>query len=202
MNIFGDVAKLRDRFSGVWHLVHMFSMTAFITPYVWFIAKYCFIAKAVSSSEKIKTYGETFWHGDKIALGTNDTSDTSISLIYALWRYIVYGKEWRTAESINWIVFLIFLIALIYNIIRLSLFMKTKNLEAHIVNRGYYPSFNFNEPVTIGPWPNWKGFTIGPWKLCKWKWWVFSSSIVLIFYIIAAGWRAILFLREIQVSIG
>lgn len=106
MNIRSDVARLRFAYSGFQQWLHLFALLVFGFPYVWFLVKSWAVARFIEGGQ------------DRIAIWE------------AFIRYIVTGGEgWREGWSLNVYSFGLFLLALVYNVLRLVLLLKTKQLE-------------------------------------------------------------------------
>ena len=108
MKIVDGVATLRAYYSGFLQWIHLTALAVFVFPYAWFVTRYCSAARFTPQE-----------YGDWIPLWT------------ALLRYIWSGgMEWETEWRFHWS-FVLFVVALGYNCLRLVLFCKTKQLELH-----------------------------------------------------------------------
>ncbi len=122
MRIYDDVATLRNAYSGFLQWMHLFSLFAFLFPYLWFIGEQWGRAKFVTAPA-------TEW----------------LPLWNALGRFIFNGGvDWQDGYIFHWS-FLIFLFALVYNLLRAGLLAKTKSLELVEQSSGLPAIFNMEE---------------------------------------------------------
>lgn len=124
MSIRDDLAKLRSAYSGFQQWLHLIALIVFGFPYVWFLIKSWVVARFIESGQNRITIWEAFF------------------------RYIVNGGEgWREGWSLNIYSFSLFVFALVYNVLRLVLLVKTKRLELQESISGLPVPFSLQ-----GPW--------------------------------------------------
>jgi hypothetical protein len=103
MSIHDDVALLRGQFGGFYGVVYLISLIGFLSPYFWFVAMHWPV--------------------------TSSTESNSISLLNALFNFVVSGGDtWRETAYDGWAIFRFTAYAL-YNLARGLLLYKTNLLE-------------------------------------------------------------------------
>jgi len=106
MQIVDDVATLRASYSGFFQWIHLIALAVFIFPYTYFVLQLWMKAQFVLRDE-----------------GT-------IPLWEAILRFIVSGGvDWESPWHLNLLPLLAFCVALVYNVLRAILLLKTKQLE-------------------------------------------------------------------------
>jgi hypothetical protein len=120
MIIFDDVATLRQSFSGFWNAIHIGALVVFLLPYAWFLVSQWLRARV----------GE--------ALPTN--TDTS-SILSNLCKFVVSGGSTWRQWSPGFLPILLFAIAIVFNLARGILFLKTKQLEHQHSVTGLHSNF-------------------------------------------------------------
>ncbi len=149
MDIHDDVAFLRQRFSGVFRIVHLIALIAFLFPYVWFL-------------------GLRWWDAH-----FKTVQEDSITILVALLRFIVSGgSSWQEGWNWSWS-FSLFVIAVVYNVMRSILMGKTLHLEMKEEITGLPQRFSL----------------VGKWGAA---YWVMKYSLLL--YLIAVLFNTIRFL--------
>jgi hypothetical protein len=115
-----DVADLRRSFSGFWNQLHFVALVVFFAPYLWFIANQWLLARV----------------GDE----TPD-KDASSPILINLIRFIVSGGDTWREWSPSFIPILLFVVALVFNVLRACLLAKTLDVEHYRSVHGHYPDF-------------------------------------------------------------
>jgi uncharacterized protein YjbI with pentapeptide repeats len=107
MKVFDDASIIKRQFSGVYRLTHSLALVAFLIPYVWFL-----VMRWLDASFQPRT-GE------------------AMTIIEAFFRFVLVGDEsWREGWGITWS-FGLFMVAVIYNAVRLYFLKTTLDLEMH-----------------------------------------------------------------------
>lgn len=155
MFIKDDVAELRQSFGGFKTLLHLIFLTIFAFPYVWFVAS---------------RYSEaSFAEGQPVE---------SIALWDAFCRYVVNGGlNWQTGYQPHW-TFLTFIVALLFNALRVVLLRKTMQLELSQNARELPEMFSLSKEVEF--WGKPMGFTWG--RLVSVNdilFWIQSAAVIL-----------------------
>lgn len=126
MKIRDDVAELRATYSGFWQWVHIAALIGFTFPYLWFVISQ--------------------WSNAAFLSGT---TDEFMPLWQAIARFIFNGGVgWEYGWQFHYS-FLLFVGSLLYNLLRFSLLMKTKQLELAQVTRGVPTIFYMNEAKVL-----------------------------------------------------
>ncbi len=120
MSVVDGVATLRAAYSGFWQWVHLTALAGFLFPYVWFV----------------------LWNWMTRATFASGLAERRIALWEALARYIWNGGvDWKLGWQFHWSFFL-FVVALSYNVLRLALLYKTKQLELQQESSGLPAKFS------------------------------------------------------------
>lgn len=128
MQIVDDVAILRSQFGGLWAWAHLLAIVIFVFPYAWFLVRQ--------------------W---SIAVATPPAPDAnSMSLLQALLRFIVTGGgDWKHTWTPAVLPLVTFAFFFAYNMARLALLWKTKQLETQQMITGVPVEFSLQ---TAKPW--------------------------------------------------
>lgn len=109
MEIVDDFLHLRSLFSGYWNRIHLTALLVFIFPYVFFVIRQ--------------------WSRLKIWSVLPSGDGEELPMIVALWYYIVSGGTTYSKLDVHWLPTTLFCVALLFNILRAALMLKTKLLE-------------------------------------------------------------------------
>lgn len=105
MEIVDGVATLRASYSGFLQWIHAAALTAFVFPYAYFVLS-------------------------RWTLARFSNEDGDITLLRALARYVwTGGSDWQTGQAFAPAAFTVFVLSLIYNLLRFVMLWKTKTLE-------------------------------------------------------------------------
>lgn len=154
MDIKDDVAQLRQSFGGFKTLLHLIFLAVFAFPYVWFV---------------VSRYAEASFAGEQHA--------ETIALWDAFCRYVFNGGlNWQTGYQLHW-TFLTFVVALLFNALRVLLLRKTMQLELSQSARELPEMFSLSEKVIF--WGKPMGFT---WGRLVWVndilFWIQSAAVI------------------------
>jgi len=172
MNIVSDLKTLKLQFGGYLRWFHAIALIGFFFPYIWLL---------VTAWLRIHFFT------------TPDTDGLTVPVITLLCRYITSGgafdnweTEWHWGYS-----FMFFCVALLYNILRLSLFLKTQTLTHQEDVKGYPVDFSLDSRIRI-EFKKWK-LNIS-FELCQWNTFYKLMRKVMWFYLIVVFFHTVLFL--------
>jgi hypothetical protein len=138
LEIDNDLVALRCEFGGVWGLMHLASVLAFLCPYVFFSIRLWFSSTDIEPCD-------------------------GIQLWVAFLRYVLNGgANWMVGWNVNWMSVITALFFFAYNALRVSLLIKTKKLETAEAASRLPARFSFTDHVCEGwMWLTWE-------KLFRW----------------------------------
>ncbi|MGV2341540.1 MAG UNVERIFIED_CONTAM: hypothetical protein LVR18_48740 [Planctomycetaceae bacterium] len=138
LDVENDLVTLRCEFGGVWGLMHLGSVIAFLFPYVLFSIRLWFMS---TESEPVD----------------------GIQLWVAFLRYVLNGGvKWKVGFNVNWISAGTALFFFAYNTLRIALLVKTKKLETAEAASRLPATFSFTDRVwDRWNWGTWGEFTGG-----------------------------------------
>ncbi|MBC8356892.1 MAG: pentapeptide repeat-containing protein [Planctomycetes bacterium] len=127
LQVTDDIAVLRSQYSGVWMWIHLLSLAAFCSPYVWFFIQQWSLAAFQRTA-----------HVDA----------STIPMWEAVLRYIVNGGSgWRDGWNVDVWSFGCFCLVFAYNAVRGALLWKTKRLETQQDVSGLPVKFSLHDSV-------------------------------------------------------
>jgi len=106
MRIVDGLAVLRRSYSGFMQWLHLVALTVFLFPYAWFIITHWVVARFNLDAVQVIP----FWK----------------AILRFIWNG---GVRWELGWDLNVLPFSMFVVALLYNLLRLILLWKTKTLE-------------------------------------------------------------------------
>ena len=138
MDIVDDVATLRRSYTGVIQWIYLMSLALFLFPYAWFVGRHWAVARFSGAM-----------------------TENTVALGEAIARFILSGGHaWESGWSLNVYAFALFLLTLLYNVLRGVLLWKTKALELEEQCSGLPAKFS----LRVRPWGSlYKAAQIGFW---------------------------------------